>query len=131
MYWLHAVRAGLLLRYVIDRLHVPEEHCHLVLVDGIYIPRAERSEKKLATILAALREDLRARIKSAGATSEGGGGGPSVRMSGSGGPKRVLRTSEFFCYERLGYRGDVFLVAFPAVEKHLDYVVILRVVEML
>lgn len=30
---------------VIDHLNLPSQHCHLVLVDGVYIAPSERSER--------------------------------------------------------------------------------------
>ena len=33
---------------VIERLRVPPEHCHLVLVNGTYLPPSERASRHLA-----------------------------------------------------------------------------------
>ncbi len=33
---------------VIERLNVPRDHCHLVLVNGAYVPPSERAATRLA-----------------------------------------------------------------------------------
>jgi len=38
---------GTTVSQVIDELHVPLEHCHLVLVDGVYVPLEERDTRVL------------------------------------------------------------------------------------
>ena len=32
---------------IIEQLHVPREHCHLVLVNGTYVPPGERGSVRL------------------------------------------------------------------------------------
>ena len=33
---------------ILDELHVPREHCHLVVVNGVFIPLDERESTRLA-----------------------------------------------------------------------------------
>jgi len=75
-----------------------------------------KSEKKLGAILDVLRSELRAEITRAGGEIHGQGGGP---------------TTESIRYQRLGFQGDLFLVAYPVSEPKANYIVLVRVVETL
>ncbi len=90
-----------------------------------------KSEKKLGAILDVLRSELRAEITRAGGEIHGQGGGPTTGQWAPGEPMRTLRTAESIRYQRLGFQGDLFLVAYPVSEPKANYIVLVRVVETL